>query len=133
MRACVRDVQGGVGVQVAELNAKVEELEKQFNAATEDKEAAIKESERCQLKLQLANRLINALASEGESASGPCNTGRAAHHHNLMYPHRLHACGFWPCVQGLLLIVVIVQPHGHTLDRMLVAHNRSGHMSNMCR
>lgn len=55
-----------VVAQVAELNAKVEELEKQFNAATEDKEAAIKESERCQLKLQLANRLINALASEGE-------------------------------------------------------------------
>jgi dynein heavy chain len=51
---------------VAELNAKVQELEAQFNAAVEDKEAAIKESERCQLKLQLANRLINALASEGE-------------------------------------------------------------------
>lgn len=55
-------------LQVAELNAKVQELEAQFNAAVEDKEAAIKESERCQLKLQLANRLINALASEGESA-----------------------------------------------------------------
>jgi hypothetical protein len=53
-------------LQVAELNAKVQELEAQFNAAVEDKEAAIKESERCQLKLQLANRLINALASEGE-------------------------------------------------------------------
>lgn len=51
--------------QVAELNAKVAELEGQFNAAVEDKEAAIHESERCQLKLQLANRLINALASEG--------------------------------------------------------------------
>lgn len=53
-------------LQVAELNAKVQELEAQFNAAVEDKEAAIRESERCQLKLQLANRLINALASEGE-------------------------------------------------------------------
>lgn len=51
--------------QVAELNAKVQELEKQYNAAVDDKEAAIRESERCQLKLQLANRLINALASEG--------------------------------------------------------------------
>lgn len=51
--------------QVAELNAKVQELEAQFNNAVEDKEAAIRESERCQLKLQLANRLINALASEG--------------------------------------------------------------------
>lgn len=54
-----------VTLQVAELNAKVQELEAQFNAAVEDKEAAIRESERCQLKLQLANRLINALASEG--------------------------------------------------------------------
>jgi len=52
-------------LQVAELNAKVQELETQFNVAVEDKEAAIRESERCQLKLQLANRLINALASEG--------------------------------------------------------------------
>lgn len=54
-----------MGLQVAELNAKVQELEAQFNVAVEDKEAAIRESERCQLKLQLANRLINALASEG--------------------------------------------------------------------
>lgn len=44
----------------------VQELENQFNAAVDDKNAAIRESERCQLKLQLANRLINALASEGE-------------------------------------------------------------------
>jgi dynein heavy chain len=50
---------------VAELNAKVQALEAQFNAAVDDKNAAIRESERCQLKLQLANRLINALASEG--------------------------------------------------------------------
>jgi hypothetical protein len=34
--------------------------------ATEDKEGAIRESERCQRKLELANRLITALASEGE-------------------------------------------------------------------
>eukprot|EP00877_Chromochloris_zofingiensis_P015255 jgi/Chrzof1/9984/Cz04g22250.t1 len=52
--------------KVAELNAKVQDLEAQYNIAVEDKEAAIKESERCQLKLQLANRLISALASEGE-------------------------------------------------------------------
>lgn len=56
-------------MQVAELNAKVQELEAQFNHAVEDKEAAIRESERCQLKLQLANRLINALASEGETCN----------------------------------------------------------------
>lgn len=47
----------------------MQELEAQFNHAVEVKEAAIKESERCQLKLQLANRLINALASEGVQAS----------------------------------------------------------------
>lgn len=67
-------------MQVAELNAKVQELEAQFNNAVEVKEAAIKESERCQLKLQLANRLINALASEGTQWCGcylttpPCTT-----------------------------------------------------------
>ena len=48
----------------------VQELESQFNAAVEDKNAAIRESERCQLKLQLANRLINALASEGGLLGG---------------------------------------------------------------
>jgi hypothetical protein len=37
-----------------------------MQVATEDKEAAIRESERCQRKLELANRLITALASEGE-------------------------------------------------------------------
>ena len=52
--------------KVAELNAKVQELEAQFAAAVADKDAAIRESERCQLKLTLANRLIAALASEGE-------------------------------------------------------------------
>jgi len=56
-------------VQVAELNAQVATLEAQFNAAVEDKENAIRLSEKCALKLQLANRLINALASEGESAA----------------------------------------------------------------
>lgn len=50
---------------MAELNAQVAELESQFNAAVDDKNAAIRESERCQRKLTLANRLISALASEG--------------------------------------------------------------------
>jgi dynein heavy chain len=56
-------------MQVAELNAKVQDLEAQFDHAVQDKEATIRESERCQLKLQLANRLINALASEGGTHS----------------------------------------------------------------
>jgi len=51
--------------KVAELNAKVQDLESQFAMAVADKDAALRESERCALKLRLANRLINALASEG--------------------------------------------------------------------
>lgn len=55
-----------VMAKVAELNAMVADLEAQFEAANNDKNAAIKEQERCDLKLSLANRLITALASEGE-------------------------------------------------------------------
>lgn len=55
-----------VKARVAELNQQVAELEEQFNIAINDKESAIQESERCQVKLDLANRLINALASEGK-------------------------------------------------------------------
>ena len=44
----------------------VADLESQFDAANKDKNDAIKEQERCDLKLSLANRLITALASEGE-------------------------------------------------------------------
>ncbi|MEW5298846.1 MAG: hypothetical protein WDW36_001923 [Sanguina aurantia] len=55
-----------VQVKVAELNAMVQNLEDQFKAATDEKEAAIQQSERCRRKLELANRLITALASEGE-------------------------------------------------------------------
>ena len=55
-----------VQAKVAKLNAMVKDLEDQFKAANDEKEAAIRESERCQRKLGLANRLITALASEGE-------------------------------------------------------------------
>lgn len=55
-----------VQTKVAELNAMVADLESQFAAATKEKEDAIAESERCERKLSLANRLITALASEGE-------------------------------------------------------------------
>jgi dynein heavy chain len=44
---------------------QVRQLEEQFAAAVAEKEDAIRQSEHCQLKLQLANRLITALASEG--------------------------------------------------------------------
>lgn len=52
--------------KVAELNRMVQDLERAFNEAVAEKEGAIEESERCQKKLSLANRLIRALASEGE-------------------------------------------------------------------
>ncbi|DBA86689.1 TPA: Dynein alpha chain, flagellar outer arm [Trebouxia sp. C0004] len=52
--------------KVALLNAQVQELEDQYNKALAEKNAAIAESERCQRKLGLANRLIAALASEGD-------------------------------------------------------------------
>ena len=55
-----------VQAKVAELNAQVAELERQFDEANREKDAAIQEKERCDRKLGLANRLINALASEGE-------------------------------------------------------------------
>jgi outer membrane murein-binding lipoprotein Lpp len=84
--------------QVAELNAQVQALEAQFNAAVDDKNAAIAESERCQRKLQLANRLINALASEGALAAGPqpCSSRRAGRRPRPSHPNpcgRLRADG----------------------------------------
>lgn len=68
-----------VQARVAELNAQVQELESQFKAANDEKEAAILESEKCQRKLDLANRLINALASEGTWSSEPF-VGFVYHH-----------------------------------------------------
>lgn len=55
-----------VMAQVAELNKMVADLESQFEEANADKNGAIAEQERCDRKLDLANRLITALSSEGE-------------------------------------------------------------------
>jgi dynein heavy chain, axonemal len=55
-----------VMAKVAELNKMVADLQAQFDEANDEKNAAIKEQERCDRKLDLANRLITALASEGE-------------------------------------------------------------------
>ena len=55
-----------VQTKVAELNAQVAQLEEEFSTALNEKESAIAESELCQKKLDLANRLINALGSEGD-------------------------------------------------------------------
>lgn len=55
-----------VMAKVAELNKMVADLEAQFEEANSDKNGAIAEQERCDRKLDLANRLITALSSEGE-------------------------------------------------------------------
>ena len=52
--------------KVDALNAMVADLERQCDAANKDKNDAIAEQQRCDRKLSLANRLISALASEGE-------------------------------------------------------------------
>ncbi|CAG9313552.1 unnamed protein product [Blepharisma stoltei] len=50
--------------RVAELEAKLKDLVEQYDAAIAEKEAVEKEAERCARRLNLANRLVNALASE---------------------------------------------------------------------
>jgi dynein heavy chain len=64
--------------KVAELDAKVRELEAAYAAAAEDKNAAVAEAERCQRRLALANRLIAALASEGERWARTADSLRAS-------------------------------------------------------
>jgi dynein heavy chain len=49
-----------------ELDARVAELEARAKVAIDDRDAALAEQKRCALKLELAGRLIAALASEGE-------------------------------------------------------------------
>mmetsp|Transcript_34548 Transcript_34548/g.103510 ORF Transcript_34548/g.103510 Transcript_34548/m.103510 type:complete len:2592 (+) Transcript_34548:5875-13650(+) len=49
----------------AEAEATVAELTAQFNAAVKEKEDVIAEADMCERKLGLAQRLINALSSEG--------------------------------------------------------------------
>ncbi|GAB4813657.1 hypothetical protein N2152v2_000703 [Parachlorella kessleri] len=52
--------------KVSALNMRVNELEEKFAKAAAEKSAASMELESCQRRLGLANRLITALASEGE-------------------------------------------------------------------
>ncbi|KAI3429649.1 hypothetical protein D9Q98_005734 [Chlorella vulgaris] len=54
-----------VRAKVAALNAQLEALEQQYAAAAAERDAALAQSEACQRRLDLANRLIAALASEG--------------------------------------------------------------------
>ncbi|EFN60095.1 hypothetical protein CHLNCDRAFT_133411 [Chlorella variabilis] len=54
-----------VRAKVEALNAQLQALEQQYAAAAAEQDAALAQSEACQRKLDLANRLITALASEG--------------------------------------------------------------------
>ena len=53
-----------VTAEVAELQAMLAGLEKEFEDAVNEKNSVIAEAEKCASKLDLANRLVNALASE---------------------------------------------------------------------
>ena len=55
--------------KVAALNEQLAQLEQQYAAAAAEQDAAVAQSEACQRKLDLANRLIAALAS---GAPDPC-------------------------------------------------------------
>ena len=52
--------------KVANLNALVADLERQFDEAEAEKNGAIDEKAKLDIKLGLANRLVNALAASGE-------------------------------------------------------------------
>mmetsp|Transcript_27570 Transcript_27570/g.19964 ORF Transcript_27570/g.19964 Transcript_27570/m.19964 type:complete len:229 (+) Transcript_27570:8086-8772(+) len=51
---------------VAKLNADLAVLQSQYQAAMDEKEAAESEAARCERRLSLAQRLVNALGSESE-------------------------------------------------------------------
>lgn len=53
-----------VKAEVAQLEADLSILIKQFDKASADKNKAIAEADRCQLKLSMAQRLVSALSSE---------------------------------------------------------------------
>ena len=81
-----------VQTKVAELNAQVAQLEDEFNMALKEKEDAIAESEHCQMKLDLANRLINALGSEGDRWAA--NTEQLRADYGVLIGDALLAAGF---------------------------------------
>ena len=59
-----------VNEHVAELQAKLAKLNKEFSAANKEKSDAINAVNKGNMKLDLAQRLIGALASEGERWEG---------------------------------------------------------------
>jgi len=58
---------GEVQAKVAALNALVADLERQFDEALKEKNDALAEQDKINKKLDLANRLINALAASAET------------------------------------------------------------------
>lgn len=64
--------------KVAMLNAQLAALEAQYAAAVAEKDAAVAQAEACQRKLDLANRLIAALASGGAGGCAGQGQQRAA-------------------------------------------------------
>jgi dynein heavy chain len=53
-----------VDALVADLNAKLAVLQESYDSAMNEKETAMREAQRCENKLSLANRLVSALGSE---------------------------------------------------------------------
>ncbi len=51
---------------VADLQASLQKLIDEYNTAMAEKDAALKEAERCKTRLDLAQRLVAALGSENE-------------------------------------------------------------------
>jgi dynein heavy chain len=51
---------------VAELNASLQKLIDEYDSAMAEKDAALKEADRCKTRLDLAQRLVAALGSENE-------------------------------------------------------------------
>jgi dynein heavy chain len=62
--AAANEKKANVDALVADLNAKLKVLMDAFQAAMDEKNAALAEAEKCERKLSLANRLVSSLGSE---------------------------------------------------------------------
>lgn len=51
---------------MADLKASLQKLIDEYNAAMDEKNAALNEAERCKTRLDLAQRLVAALGSEND-------------------------------------------------------------------
>jgi dynein heavy chain len=64
MLAEATEKKNAVDALVADLKAKLAVLQANYDAAMNEKETAMREAQRCENKLSLANRLVSALGSE---------------------------------------------------------------------